>query len=100
MVFIEELPLGRNIKLPPEVREEFARQNKRMDRIRVFWETHRAEFVERYPDQFVAADIESGEVVDTDPDFLALYRRLDARGLSRNDWVDVEFMRTNWLVAW
>ncbi len=100
MVFVEEMPLGRNIKLPPEVREAFARENERMERIRVFWAEHKAELLERYPDQFVAADVETGEVVDTDTDFLTLHRRLTAMGFPRDDRVAVEFMRTNPYVAW
>lgn len=100
MVFIEGLRPGRGIKLPPEVREEFARENERMARIRAFWAEHKAELRERYPDQFVAADTETGEVVDTDTDLFALQRRLTAMGFPRDDRVAVEFMRTNPNVAW
>lgn len=100
MVFIEGLKPGRGIKLPPEVREEFARQSERMDRIEAFWEAHQAEFLEQYPDQFVAADTETGEVVDTDPDLFALDRRLTEMGITWDDRVAVKFMSTIRYVAW
>ena len=100
MVFIEGLKPGRGIKLPPEVREAFAREDERLDRIEAFWKEHKAEFLEQYPDQFVAADTETGEVVDTDPDLFALQRRLTEMGFPRDDRVAVEFMSTTRHVAW
>ena len=100
MVFIEGLKPGRGIKLPPEVREAFAHQSERTARIRAFWEEHTEDLREQYPDQFVAADTETGEVVDTDPDLFALDRRLTEMGITWDDRVAVKFMSTIRYVAW
>ena len=99
MVFIEGLKPGRGIKLPPEVREQFAREDEQMARIRAFWEEHTAEFLEQYPDQFVAIDIDAGAAIATDPDLLALTATIREMGLTPTD-LAVEFMRTNPNVAW
>jgi hypothetical protein len=53
---------------------------------RRFWETHYAEYLERYPEQFVA--VKDGAVVAASPDFMKLLQLLEQRGLTPTEvWV-------------
>ncbi len=54
-----------------------------------FWLAHHAEFLEKYPDQFVA--VSDGDVVAMSPDLVELVSLLERRGLGVKD-VWVEFM--------
>ena len=51
-----------------------------------YWAAHYAEFLQRYPEQFVA--VHDGAVVATSPDLAQLLRALERRGLEpRRVWV-------------
>ena len=51
-----------------------------------FWREHYGQFLEQYPDQFVA--VHDGDIVATSPDLQQLLRSLDERRLEpRQVWV-------------
>jgi hypothetical protein len=57
-----------------------------------FWQARHTEFLEKYPDQFVA--VSDGEVVATSPDLLELEMLLKSKGLDTKD-VWIEFIDAN-----
>jgi hypothetical protein len=58
-----------------------------------FWQAHRAEFLERYPEQFVAASPD-GEVIAADADLRRLIELLVAQGHNPQDlWL--QFIATD-----
>jgi hypothetical protein len=66
----------------------------RAERVQRFWDDHWAEYLEKYPDEFVA--VRDGEVVATNSDLALLYYELRDLGLKMSEDVDVELIRTNW----
>ena len=59
---------------------------------RAFWDAHRAEFTQTYPDRFVA--VHNQAVVDHDADLMSLVQRLRAAGHDvQETWI--EFMATD-----
>ena len=69
--------------------EEVRAAMQRAQEERDFWEAHYSEYVEKYPDQFVA--VHNGEVVATSKDLQGLVLRLKERGLKPTD-VRAEFI--------
>jgi alkylhydroperoxidase/carboxymuconolactone decarboxylase family protein YurZ len=66
---------------------------ERAEAQQVFWQEHRAEFLERFPDQFVAASPE-GDVIAADPDLQRLTQLLVARGIEpTSTWI--QFIATD-----
>lgn len=58
----------------------------------VFWDAHRSELTQVYPDEFVA--VSNRNVVDHDPDLMVLVQRLRAGGHDLQDtWI--EFLATD-----
>ena len=68
---------------------------KRAEEERAFWDAHYDELKARYPDEFVAVSVQNREVVEHDPDLIAITDRLRARGYSHLD-VWVEFLFTEY----
>jgi hypothetical protein len=62
--------------LSPELARELW---KRAENERAFWDKHYPEFLERYPDQFVA--VKNGEVVANAPDLTQLVVLLESKGI-------------------
>jgi len=52
---------------------------KRAEDARAFWDAHRAELTQQYPNEFVA--MRNGEIVDHDRDLMALALRLEQAGI-------------------
>lgn len=78
------------LTLPDRASLEAARQ--RFEERRAFWDAHRAELTQAYPDQFVA--VHRGEVLGHDPDLMSLVQQLRATGYAVQDlWI--EFMATD-----
>src|SRR5690242_14991379 len=52
---------------------------RRAEEERAFWDVHRAELTQQYPDEFVA--VRSSEVIDHDRDLMVLASRLQAKDI-------------------
>jgi hypothetical protein len=67
---------------------------KRAEDEDAFWDAHYDELKARYPDEFVAVSVRDREVVEHDPDLIAITDRLRARGYSHLDvWVKFTFTK-------
>ena len=66
-----------------------------LERRTAFWRRHYAEFLQLYPDQFVAVDGD-GQVVLTSPDLVELLDGLKAAGLDVVKDVNVEYITNKW----
>lgn len=60
---------------------------------REFWREHWDDFVQKYPDQFVA--VSNGEVIASSPDLMDLLAILERNGLGAKD-VWTQFIRADW----
>lgn len=56
---------------------------RRAEEERAFWDVHRTELTQHYPDEFVA--VRNGEVVEHDPDLMVLAERLQVAGIQPRD---------------
>lgn len=65
---------------------------KRVEAETAFWAEHYQEYVQKYPDQFVA--VHGGEVVAASPDLESLLEQLAARSLSVQS-VSARFVASN-----
>lgn len=64
---------------------------RRAEERRVYWDAHREQHTQDYPDQFVA--VLGGNVIGHDPDLMSLVQQLRAQGHAiHNIWI--EFMAT------
>ncbi len=65
---------------PTNLSPELARELwKNAENERCFWEMHHAEFIQRYPDQFVA--VQNGKVVANAPGLTELVDLLESKGI-------------------
>ena len=75
------------VPLPDRATLDAAR--KRAEEERAFWNAHRADLTEKYPDEFVA--VLNGDVIDRDRDLMVLARRLQEAGVRPNEAM-IQFM--------
>ena len=65
--------------VPPLDRATIDAARKRAADARAFWDAHREELTQKYPDEFVA--MRDGTVIDHDRDFMVLTGRLERAGV-------------------
>jgi hypothetical protein len=56
---------------------------RRADEERAYWEAHEHEFIQKYPDQFVA--LKDGQVIASEVSLDALVEKLEKQGLDSMD---------------
>jgi hypothetical protein len=75
---------SKRVQFPPvdldDLREGFAH----LDNEREFWQRHKAEYVDRYPDEFVAVALDGG-VIGHSPDLVEFAGQLNKSGLGPRD---------------
>jgi len=77
------------VPLPDRATLDAAR--KRAEEDRAFWNAHRDELTQQYPDELVA--FRNGKVIDHDRDLMALASRLEAHGIQTSE-VAIELAAT------
>ncbi|MCC7364657.1 MAG: hypothetical protein IT303_09810 [Dehalococcoidia bacterium] len=76
--------------VPPVIEAVFAHAN----RLTRFWDENYEQLLVRYPDQFVAAHVDTGEVIAANPDLVMLMYDLRDRGIELRDNIGIEYIST------